>query len=93
MEKISNRDREILRSLARRKLALANSDRNTEILTAWEHLAKGERQSPTVRLLFSNFRGEVLTNRLTCEGADARKLEAQLLHLRSDVSFSTMTPR
>lgn len=79
MEKISLRDREILREIASRKAALASCARNDEILKMWEKQAKGLRDTPTVRLLFSNFRDEVVNNRLRCEGFDARKLEAQLL--------------
>ena len=79
MEKVSQRDRDILRELAQRKLGLANCQRNDEILSMWEKQAKGVRDTPTVRLLFSNFRGEVVENRLRCEGADAKKLERQLL--------------
>ena len=79
MEKISQRDREILRAVATRKAELAHSEQNERILKAWQHLANGERACPTVRLLFSNFKNEVLNNRLQCEGNDARRLEAQLL--------------
>ena len=55
MEQISNRDREILRSLAKTKLEYVNSLRNEEILKQWNALGEGRRESPTVRLLFSNF--------------------------------------
>ena len=79
MENISQRDREILREIAIRKLALSKSARNDEILDMWRKQAKGLRDTPTVRLLFSNFRGEVITNRLRCEGEDARRLETSLL--------------
>ena len=79
MEKVSLKDREILRELASRKLALAHSARNDEILEMWKKQAKGIKDTPTVRLLFSNFRNEVITPRLRCEGADARLLESQLL--------------
>ena len=79
MEKISLKDREILRELAERKLKLAHCRRNDEILAMWDKQAKGVRDTPTVRLLFSNFTGEVVGDRLRCEGKDARKLEWQLL--------------
>ena len=79
MEKISQRDREILRGIASRKASLAHCKRNDEILKMWEKQAKGVRDTPTVRLLFSNFREEVVGSRLRCEGYDARKLETQLL--------------
>ena len=79
MEAVSLKDREILRALAARKVALANCKRNEKILAMWHAQAKGVRDTPPVRLLFSNFPKEVVTSRLRCEGADARKLEARLL--------------
>ena len=79
MEIVSQRDREILRELAERKVAFANCRRNEEILAMWHAQAKGVRDTPPVRLLFSNFPNEVVTSRLRCEGNDARRLEAKLL--------------
>ena len=79
MKKVSQKDREILREIAYRKAALANSPRNDEILAMWQKQAKGVRDTPTVRLLFSNFEDEVLDSRLRCEGEDARRLERGLL--------------
>ena len=79
MSTVSQNDREILRELAARKLALANCKRNDEILSMWRSQANGIKDTPTVRLLFSNFRGEVVYSRLRCEGNEARDLEARLL--------------
>lgn len=79
MQKISVKDREILRELATRKACMAHSARNAEILEMWNKQARGVRDTPTVRLLFSNFMGEVVGNRLRCEGDDARRLEWSLL--------------
>ncbi len=79
MEMISIKDRERLRALASRKLELANCKRNDEILAKWEAQAIGKRDNPIVRLLFSNFKNEVITPRLECEGSDARELEARLV--------------
>ncbi|MBR2460091.1 MAG: hypothetical protein IKB34_02515 [Clostridia bacterium] len=79
MEKITPKDTEILRELAYRKAALANCARNDEILAMWKKQAAGVRDTPSVRLLFSNFRNEVVENRLRCEGNDSRKLERTLL--------------
>ena len=79
MINISSKDRDILRELAGRKAALASSSRNDEILAMWHKQAKGVRDTPTVRLLFSNFPGEVLDPRMRCEGKEARQLERQLL--------------
>lgn len=79
MESVSLKDREILRELAMRKVAFANCRRNDEILAMWHAQAKGVRNTPPVRLLFSNFPKEVVTSRLRCEGKDSRNLEARLL--------------
>ena len=79
METISYSDRERLRSLARQKREMAESPRNEAILKQWEAEAHGRRETPTVRLLFSNFVPEVVDCRMTCEGPTARRLESQLL--------------
>lgn len=79
METISARDREILRQRAQIQLNFANSPQNDAILKKWQAQAEGRREAPPVRLLFSNFRHEVITPRLQCEGGEARRLEAVLL--------------
>ncbi len=79
MQTISVKDREILRGIARRKLELAHSPRNEQILKQWEALANFRRETPTVRLLFSNFINEVILPRMQCEGKEARDLEFSLL--------------
>ncbi len=76
---ISQKDRERLRYLAQRQLEFANSRENDVILKKWHSLAEGKRETPTVRLLFSNFTDEVITPRMRCEGDEARALEWQLL--------------
>ncbi len=79
MATISARDREILRHRAKIQLDAAHSPRNEAILEKWRAQAEGRRASPPVRLLFSNFRHEVITPRLQCEGDAARGIEASLL--------------
>lgn len=79
MEPITAKDRQILRDLARKHLEYAVSPENEAILKKWDALAKGRRETPTVRLLFSNFPHEVIYPRLQCEGAAAREIEAQML--------------
>ena len=79
MTVISQKDKEILRALAAHKVELAHSARNSEILAMWQKQARGERDTPTVRLLFSNFTNEVIDARLQCEGEEARKMERRLL--------------
>lgn len=79
MGTISARDREILRRRAQLQLEYANSPENESILKKWQALEAGRRESPTVRLLFSNFTHEVITPRLQCEGEEARGIEGSLL--------------
>lgn len=79
MEILSAQDRERLRALAQKQLEYANSPKNSEILAKWNALACGRRETPTVRLLFSNFPHEVVTPRMQCRGQEARALESQLL--------------
>ena len=76
---ISQKDRDILRKLALHKAELAHAKRNDEILSMWHAQAKGIRETPTVRLLFSNFTHEVVTPRQCCEGEEARRIEYSLL--------------
>ena len=73
------KDRLRLRELANRQLEYAHSPRNDEILKQWQALSQGRRESPTVRLLFSNFTDEVIDPRMQCEGKEARELERLLL--------------
>lgn len=58
---IQGKDREILRALAQKQLEYAHSPKNDEILKKWKAQAEGRKESPTVRLLFSNFTHEVIT--------------------------------
>jgi hypothetical protein len=79
MQPVSRHDREILRERAQLQLDYASSPENERILAKWHAQAEGRRETPTVRLLFSNFRHEVITPRLRCEGGQARRIEAMLL--------------
>ena len=76
---VSEKDRNRLRALARLQAECAASDANAKILKKWQALAEGRRETPTVRLLFSNFRDEVVYNRLECEGEETRRIEEALL--------------
>ena len=78
-EALLPKDRERLRALAKKQLEYARSEKNAAILGKWEALAAGRRESPTVRLLFSNFPDEVITPRMECEGEEARGIEYGLL--------------
>lgn len=80
MKSVSAHDREILRRRARLQRHYAESSRNEVILKQWLAQAEGRRDTPPVRLLFSNFRHEVITPRMQCEGEQARELESALFH-------------
>jgi len=76
---ISADDRKILRQRAKIQLEYTSAPENEVILAKWRAQAVGRRESPPVRLLFSNFCHEVITPRLQCEGEQARAIEAALL--------------
>lgn len=76
---LSVKDRERLRALAAMRMEYATNAENDRILKMWNALAEGKRETPTVRLLFSNFMDEVVDNRLVCEDEQARKVERQLV--------------
>jgi hypothetical protein len=61
------------------QLDYAKSPQNDIILKKWQAQAEGRGEAPPVRLLFSNFRHEVITPRLQCEGEQARGIESRLL--------------
>lgn len=79
MEAISLTDREILRRRAQLQVEYANAPQNEIILKKWRTQAEGRRDTPPIRMLFSNFTHEVVDPRMQCEGAEARKLERSLL--------------
>ena len=79
MEQIPSKDRDILREIAARKRDYAHDAKNEIILQKWHALEQGIRETPTVRLLYSNFQHEVITPRLQCTSEAARNLEASLL--------------
>ncbi|MBR4428728.1 MAG: hypothetical protein IKS78_05160 [Clostridia bacterium] len=76
---IPDKDRQRLRALAGKQLEYAADAKNADILKKWQALAEGRRETPTVRLLFSNFRDEVIYSRLECESEPARAIETKLL--------------
>ena len=78
-DQITQKDREVLRQLAHRQMEYAHSAENDRIMRKWEALGAGRRETPTVRLLFSNFCDEVITPRMQCESEAARNIEFKLL--------------
>ena len=92
MALISEKDRKILRELAARQRDFAASAKNDEILKKWDALANSRRESPTVRLLYSNFTDEVVGSRMRCEG-DAARSSGSCCRQWSGASCSTTTRR
>jgi len=75
---INKKDCAVLRELAHRKLAYAQDDKNNAILKKWRAQGEGRRESPSVRLLFSNLRGEIIEPRLQCTDPMAQNIERAL---------------
>lgn len=72
------RDREILRSLAHTQLEWANDPKNLECREAWRRHGALQKSRPLVSVEIDTFEQEVVTNRLRCEDAQARRLERRL---------------
>lgn len=85
---ISEKDRRILRDLARKTMELANSERNRRIYADW--MANGESKiqvtRPLIRIELDSFQQEILPPLMRCEGDAARRIEANLL--RPIVNFT-----
>jgi len=78
---ISQKDREILRDLARRQLELANSPRNRQVYADW--MANGQSNTqvtrPLIRIETNTFEHEIMPAMMQCEGQEARRIEHQML--------------
>lgn len=93
MQKISQKDSMRLQALAEKQREYAESTQNAKILEKWNALGNGQRETPTVRLLFSNFSHEVILPRLQCEGETARRIEWDLLSTMTGIElFHDDTP-
>ena len=93
MQNITQRDRDIVRSLAQMQLETAASQKNQDILKKWHNLGQGKRETPTVRLLFSNFTNEVIAPLMQCETEFGQQIEFQLRYaLGGQTIFEDDTP-
>jgi len=72
---ISNKDRDILKNLAKKQLEYANSESNRETIKLWyrHNACKGER--PVIHLELWTFAQEVIPKRLQCETEQTRDIE------------------
>ena len=78
---ISQKDREILRDLAKRQLELAASKRNQQLYQDW--MAYGASKTPVgrplIRIETDSFAQEIIPPMMKCEGDEARRIEWQML--------------
>jgi len=75
---ISEKDREILRELAKKQYELSQTDENKRKIQEWyaHNSLKGER--PMIHLEMWTFAQEIIPQRLRCEGEFAREIETNL---------------
>ena len=75
---VSSADRLILRDLAKKQMAYAQSEANQKTVQLWfrHNACKGER--PPIHLELWTFQDEIIPKRLRCEGESARLAEAAL---------------
>lgn len=75
---ISEKDREILRELAKKQYELSQTEENQRKIQEWyaHNSLKGER--PMIHLEMWTFAQEIIPQRLRCEGEFAREIETDL---------------
>ncbi len=77
---ISQKDRMILRELAKLQLELAHSPRNMQLYQAWmDYGTRGSAVQPLIRIELGTFEHQVLPQMMRCEGEEARRIEAHML--------------
>ena len=81
MKTISNKDKQILRDLARHQLELANSPKNKKLEQEWLALNTFRESRPMIHLELWTFENEVIPPLLQCESAEARELEGWLYRM------------
>jgi len=77
METISQKDRNIIRILAKQKRDLHHSEKNQRNLNDWLRHNSLTCERPMIHLEIS-FRHEMIPKRLRCEGTSARQIEERL---------------
>lgn len=75
---ISDHDRVILRELARRQMAHAQSEKNRQIIRDWYRHNACAGGRPMIHLELWTFQQEIIPPLLQCETEDARRIETQL---------------
>lgn len=78
---MTRKDRERLRTLAKRQAELAHSARNRALFEEWtRHGDLRADTRPMLRMELWTFEGDILPPLMQCEDAEARALETMLLH-------------
>lgn len=83
---ISQKDRGILRNLAKRQAELAASPRNQQLLKDWTAFGTTSPNRPMITIELGTFEHQILPKLMQCESPEARSIEARLL--RPIVNFT-----
>lgn len=83
---ISQKDRGILRDLAKRQAELAASPRNQQLWKDWVAFGTNSPNRPMVTVELGTFEHQILPPLMQCESSEARSIEARLL--RPIVNFT-----
>lgn len=75
---ILQKDREILREVARQQLEAANSEKNLARVELWKRHNDFRGERPIVHVELDTFEQEVIPQRLRCESEEGRALETAL---------------
>ena len=75
---ISQKDRAILRELAKQQVELAASERNQELTRLWTTTGGKNQERPMIRIELGTFEHEYLPELMQCEGDIARSMERQM---------------
>jgi len=79
MEIINEKDRQILRDLAKAQVDIAHSQKMGEIKNAWKtHGAFESSSRPMILINTSSFSDDVILPLMRCQGEDARRIEYEL---------------
>ncbi len=75
---VSQKDRGILRELAKHQLALSKSERNQNLVEEWYRHHRLEKGRPMIHIELWTFEQEVIPKRLKCETKVGRQIETDL---------------
>ncbi len=77
---ISEKEKSILREVAKYQLEVANSPKNQERVVLWKRHNALKGEQPLIHIEIDHFAGEVIEPKLECTHPVARRLEHQLYH-------------